>query len=85
MRGAPPSPSNLLANAIDALPPGGVITLRIKKCEREIHLTILDNGPGIPQAILKQVFEPFLRRKGSKELALALPSPNRLWNVTTAE
>ena len=40
--------------------------------DKKIQLTIRDNGPGIPNEILKTVFEPFVTRKKTTELVLGL-------------
>jgi signal transduction histidine kinase len=51
--------SNLLGNAMKFTPSGGAVTLRAEFQEEQILFTVSDNGPGIPAAVLKNVFEPF--------------------------
>nr|WP_158651845.1 ATP-binding protein [Marinobacterium profundum] len=57
--------SRLLGNAIDnALrhtPPGGRIDIRLTTENGVSYLTVDDSGPGIPEADLEGVFEPFNR------------------------
>ncbi len=57
--------SRLLGNAIDnALrhtPPGGRIDIRLTTDNGVSYLTVDDSGPGIPEADLDGVFEPFNR------------------------
>ena len=79
---------NLIKNAAEATGDGGEITLktsfdhslRIRAEDgRDIRLPILveiiDNGPGIPDAILGQVFDPFISgRENGTGLGLALIS-----------
>ncbi len=62
--------ANLVANAIDALPVEGRLTIKIApSCEWSgarrpgVRFTILDNGPGIAPEHLKKVFEPFYTTK----------------------
>lgn len=55
--------TNLLDNAIDALPPGGEITLRTSYGDHFVRVFIIDNGPGIPPNVLPHIFEPFYTTK----------------------
>jgi len=68
---------NIINNAIDALDPGGRITLSTSVAEsekgiRSVHITIKDNGSGIAPDIIQQIFEPFFSTKGSKGTGLGL-------------
>lgn len=55
---------NLLTNALDALPKGGHITVEARALDDEgVELSVKDDGPGIPQAILPKIFEPFVTSK----------------------
>jgi two-component system NtrC family sensor kinase len=54
---------NLLNNAIDAIGKDGVITGTTRRAGKEIHITITDNGPGIPPEHLARVFDPFFTTK----------------------
>ena len=63
--------SNLLLNAIDAMPKGGKVFARISKtqewCGKErsgLRITIADTGTGIAADILSRVREPFFTTKG---------------------
>jgi signal transduction histidine kinase len=68
--------SNLLANGLDALPPGGALHLRVAALElaqeRAVRLTIADNGSGISPAHLKRIFDPFFTTKESVGTGLGL-------------
>ena len=64
--------SNLLLNAIDAMPKGGKIIAKISKtqewCGEErsgVRITIGDTGTGIAADILSRVREPFFSTKGA--------------------
>ncbi|MGA8008835.1 MAG: sensor histidine kinase N-terminal domain-containing protein [Thiomonas sp.] len=59
---------NLLHNAITYTPPGGSVTLRLRRAvaddprsESVVQLQVDDSGPGIPEAERALVFEPFYR------------------------
>ena len=42
---------------------GGQVVIRTEKTIDSLHITLTDNGPGIPQNILNRVFEPFFTTK----------------------
>jgi two-component system NtrC family sensor kinase len=58
---------NIVANALDAMPGGGVLTVRSSVESRStgpwVLIRIGDTGPGIPAGHLKQIFEPFFTTK----------------------
>lgn len=68
--------ANLLGNAIDATPPHGAITLRLRRRSLNgvagVSFTILDTGPGIPPEIRDRIFEPFFTTKELKGSGLGL-------------
>jgi signal transduction histidine kinase len=58
--------SNLILNAVDALPRNeGRICVRVKQRFDSIHITISDNGSGIPKRFASRLFEPYLTSKES--------------------
>ncbi len=60
---------NLVQNALEAMEGREQANLRIRTRHREeqsvhyVECDILDNGPGIPEALLQQVFEPYVTTK----------------------
>ena len=64
--------SNLLANALDALPEKGTISLRLRKRSTGVHILIADNGHGIPAEHVERLFEPFFTTKEDRGTGLGL-------------
>ncbi|MGH9559951.1 MAG: sensor histidine kinase [Terracidiphilus sp.] len=64
--------SNLIANAVEALPTRGTLLLRLRAVDGEVHMLIADNGPGIPPEILPNIFEPFVSTKKEPGAGLGL-------------
>jgi len=58
---------NLLFNAGDVTGEGD--TIRVIGCSRDggAELRVEDNGPGVPEALWEQIFEPFVTTKGDGE------------------
>ncbi len=57
---------NLLDNAIRYSPPNSHIWVRLEERKQTILLQIADNGPGVPAAYRKRIFERFYRVLGNK-------------------
>jgi PAS domain S-box-containing protein len=71
---------NLAVNARDAMPAGGTLALRARRCHRDqphagpdghelpagdyVELAVRDTGTGVPADILSRIFEPFFTTKG---------------------
>lgn len=74
--------SNLILNAVDALGPGGTITLRVREETREgselMRVEVEDNGSGIAGEILQRIFEPFFTTKKDVGTGLGLWSAKNL-------
>jgi len=61
--------ANLLANARTHTPPGTIVTTSLTVEHGWAVITVADNGPGIPQPLLPEVFERFVRGDGSRSRA----------------
>ncbi|MFF5783883.1 sensor histidine kinase [Streptomyces sp. NPDC012693] len=57
---------NLLANARTHTPPGTKVTARVRAEDTAAVVEIEDDGPGIPPALLRSVFERFARGDASR-------------------
>jgi len=62
----------LLLNAQEAVPNGGIIRLGIWESGEGCHLSVEDDGIGLSQESLDHLYEPFMTTKGSGHLGLGL-------------
>jgi signal transduction histidine kinase len=56
---------NVVANAVQAMPDGGRLTVRTRAEGDEAVLEIEDTGTGIPDEVRARIFEPFFTTKAS--------------------
>jgi two-component system OmpR family sensor kinase len=61
--------ANLLANARTHTPSGTTVTVRLRVADRTVTLTVEDDGPGIPETLLPEVFDRFARGDTSRSRA----------------
>ena len=64
--------TNLIFNAVDALPQGGEITLRTRAQAGEVLLEVQDTGTGMDEETRRRCLEPFFTTKGQKGTGLGL-------------
>ncbi|GFZ95451.1 hypothetical protein GCM10008018_47330 [Paenibacillus marchantiophytorum] len=55
--------TNVLMNAVEAMPQGGALTIRAFQAKKNLVIEIKDSGIGMEKAVLKQVLEPFYTTK----------------------
>ena len=64
--------SNLVENAIRAMPTGGSITLSARADDGAVVLEVTDTGPGIAPELRSTLFERFTKSSGSRGSGLGL-------------
>jgi signal transduction histidine kinase len=58
---------NVVRNALRYTPEGGEVTVRLQRKEGRVTITVEDQGPGVPEAELERLFEPFSRVGEARE------------------
>jgi signal transduction histidine kinase len=85
---------NIVRNAVRHSPEGGRVSIVVTEhmASRQIHIDIMDQGKGVPDAELDSIFDPFIRGSSSntaKGYGLGLAITRRIINaysgVVTAE
>jgi PAS domain S-box-containing protein len=64
--------TNLILNAMDAMPEGGTLSISTKDVGDTIVITVTDTGVGMPEHVRRRVFEPFFSTKGESGSGLGL-------------
>jgi len=64
--------SNIIFNAIEAMPRGGEIAIRTFRKKEGVYIQISDTGTGMTEEVRKKVFEPFFTTKPFSNTGLGL-------------
>lgn len=64
--------TNLILNAVDALPVDGTVVLSTALSGEYVVLEVSDTGTGMPEDVRRRCFEPFFSTKGEKGTGLGL-------------
>ena len=64
--------TNLIFNAVDAMPKGGTITLRTSAKNGQVVLEVSDTGTGMTEEVRQRCLEPFFTTKGDRGTGLGL-------------
>ena len=70
--------SNLIVNALDALPAGGTLAVRLRTRANKVHILIADNGHGIPVEYAGSIFQLFFTTKQESGTGLGLPLAKKI-------
>jgi len=77
--------SNLIDNALDALPERGHVVVSAARERNRVAVRIVDDGPGIPADVRDRIFEPFFTTKPvGQGTGLGLDIVRKLLNHNTA-
>jgi len=58
---------NIIFNAVEAMKGTGTLVIKTRKSNHCVEIDFSDTGPGIPEAILDWIFDPFFSTKDSTE------------------
>lgn len=56
--------TNIIFNAIDAMPEGGIMTVKTEQQGQFIYVTTKDTGIGMTEETIEKIFDPFFTTKG---------------------
>jgi signal transduction histidine kinase len=76
---------NLVRNAVDAVPNGGIVDISIEDDKGRSTLVVKDNGAGIPDDKKPEIFNFTFTTKGTRGTGLGLGIIKRLCNIYEAE
>jgi len=82
--------NNLISNAIKYTHSGGAVQVILEKKDDHIHIAVRDNGQGIPENELQNLFAPFQRTSvestaGEKSTGLGLAIAKKIVNAHNGE
>ena len=64
--------TNLIFNAVDAMPQGGCITIHTQLEDGEVQMSLTDTGTGMDEQTRRRCLEPFFTTKGERGTGLGL-------------
>ena len=56
---------NVIINALEAMPDGGTLSLRLSQDDERVSVEVCDTGPGIPEALHERIFDMHFTTKAT--------------------